>query len=212
VKRATTKRNSGVPLIGDLPWGSHFCQFYSTKKDMLDVLVPYFRAGLETNEFCVWVTSEFLTEEDALKALKKGVPGFSDFLAKGQIEVFPYTDWYLKGGKFDLQRTLDMWMEKHDDALSRGFAGMRVSGNPYWIDNKKDWDDFARYEAEINNVIGGTKLLVLCTYSLKKCGVAEIMDVVKNHEFALAMNRGEWQVVRMPAFGCNAQPRNKQSN
>ena len=197
----TEKRKSGLALIGDLPWGSHFCQFYQTKKDMLEILIPYFRAGLENNEFCVWVTSDFLTKKDVLRDMKKGVPGFSEFLAKGQIEVFPYTDWYLKGGKFDLKRTLNMWMEKHDEALSRGFAGMRVSGNPYWIDNKKDWDDFACYEAEINNVIGGTKLLVLCTYSLKKCGVVEILDVVKNHEFALAMNQGTWQIVSMPAFG-----------
>jgi hypothetical protein len=199
----TEKRKSGIALIGDLPWGSHFCQFYQTKKDMLDILIPYFRAGLENNEFCVWVTSDFLTREDVLRAMKKDIPGFSEFLAKGQIEVFPYTDWYLKGGKFDLKRTLNMWMEKHDEALSKGFAGMRVSGNPYWIDNKKDWDDFACYEAEINNVIGGTKLLVLCTYSLKKCGVVEILDVVKNHEFALAMNEGTWQIVSMPAFGRN---------
>lgn len=196
-----TKRNSGIALIGGLPWGSHFCQFYRTKKDLLDVLVPYFRAGLEGNELCVWVTSDFVDDEDALKALKKGVPGFHGYLASGQMEIFPYTDWYLKGGKFDLKRTLRMWMDKHNEALSRGFAGMRVSGNPYWIDNKKDWDDFACYEAEINNVIGGTNLLVLCTYSLKKCGVVEIMDVVKNHEFALAMNRGTWQVVSMPGFG-----------
>lgn len=91
-------------------------------------------------------------------------------------------------------------MEKHDEALSRGFAGMRVSGSPCWIDNKQDWDDFACYEAEINNVITGTKLLVLCSYSLKKCGVVEIMDVVKNHEFALAMNRGTWQIVSRPGF------------
>lgn len=195
MKAAGEKRNSGIALIGDLPWGSHFCQFYQTKKDLLDVLVPYFKAGLESNELCIWVTSDFLDREDAVRAMKKDVPGFVDYLAKGQMEIFPYTDWYLKGGKFDLKRTLRMWMEKHDEALSRGFAGMRVSGNPYWIDNKKDWDDFACYEAEINNVIGGTKLLVLCTYSLKKCGVVEIMDVVKNHEFALAMNRGTWQLV-----------------
>lgn len=203
---AAEKRNSGIALIGDLPWGSHFCQFYRTKKDLLDVLVPYFRAGLENNELCIWVTSDFLTREAALRAMKKGVPRFSEYLAKGQIEIFPYTDWYLKGGNFDLKRTLAMWMEKHDEALSRGFDGMRVSGNPYWIDNKKDWDDFACYEAEINNVIGGTKLLVLCTYSLKKCGVVEIMDVVKNHEFALAMNHGTWQVVSMPASGCSHLP------
>jgi hypothetical protein len=201
MKASTQKRDSGIALVGDLPWGSHFCQFYQTKSDLLDVLVPYFRAGLENNELCVWVTSDFLTREHALRALKKGVPGFAGYLAAGQIEIFPYTDWYLKGGSFDLKRTLRMWMEKHDEALSRGFAGMRVSGNPYWIDNKKDWDDFACYEAEINNVIGGTKLLVLCTYSLKKCGVVEIMDVVKNHEFALAMNQGKWQIVSNPACG-----------
>ncbi len=203
---ATEKRHSGIALIGDLPWGSHFCQFYRTKKDLLDILIPYFRAGLENNELCVWVTSDFLTTEDALKAMNEGIPNFSGYLAKKQVEVFPYTDWYLKGGNFDLQRTLNMWMDKHDKALSLGFAGMRVTGNPYWIDNKKDWDDFACYEAEINNVIGGTKLIVLCTYSLEKCGVVEIMDVIKNHEFALAMNHGTWQLVSVPGFSQNRMP------
>ena len=200
MRGAAEKRDSGIALVGELPWGSHFCQFYQTQKDMLDVLVPFFRAGLENNEICVWVTSDFLTTDQALKAMQNGVPGFSEYQAKGQIEIFPYDEWYLKGGSFDLKRTLDMWMEKHDEALSHGFAGMRVSGNPYWIDNKKDWDDFTCYEAEINNVIGGTKLLVLCTYALQKCGVMEIVDVVKNHEFALAMNNGEWQLVSHPAF------------
>lgn len=196
------KRDSGIPIIGDIPWGSHFCQFYKTKQDLLDILVPYFRAGLEGNELCVWVTSDFLTTKDAINAMKKGVPEIDDHLAKGRLEIFAYTDWYLQGGIFDLKRTMTMWKEKHDLALAKGFAGMRVSGNPYWIDNKKDWDDFACYEAEINNVIEGMKLLVLCTYSLLKCGLVEILDVVRNHEFALAMNHGKWQVVSNPSFGC----------
>jgi hypothetical protein len=201
MKHELEKRKSGISLVGDLPWGTHFCQFYRTRKDLLDTLVPYFKAGLENNEKCILVTSDFFTNDDAIKAFGKYIPGFSKYMELGQMEIFPYTDWYLIGGSFDLQRTLNMWMVKHDDALSGGYAGLRVSGNPYWIDNKKDWDDFAGYEAEINNVIGGTKLLVLCTYSLKKCGVSEIIDVVKNHEFALAMNQGTWQIVGMPASG-----------
>ena len=200
MKPVTDKRDSGVALIGDLPWGSHFCQFYRTKKDLLDVVVPYFAAGLRSNEMCVWVTCDFLTEKEAVAAMAKSVPGFSRFVESGQMVVLPYTDWYLVGGTFDLQRTLDMWAVKHDEALSKGYAGLRVSGNPYWLDSKADWDDFTAYEAAINKVIGGTKLLVLCTYSLEKCGVMEIMDVVRNHEFALAMNRGAWQVVRVPAL------------
>ncbi len=199
---ATTRpgvRDSGIEFVGELPWGSHFCQFYRTREDMVEIVVPYFRAGLEGNELCVWVTSDFLTTDHALRALDQGVPGFPDYLSRRQIEVLPHTDWYLKGGSFDLQRTLDMWMAKHDEALARGFAGLRVSGAPHWIDSKKDWDDFTAYEAEINNVIGGTRLLVLCTYSLNRCGVVEILDVIKNHEFALAMNQGRWQVVKAPA-------------
>lgn len=199
------KRDSGIALLGPLPWGTHFCQFYQTQSDMIDIVVPYFRAGLAGNELCVWVTSDFLTKKEALAEMEKSIPNFRSYWEMGQIEVFPHTDWYLQGGKFDLKRTMRMWMEKHDHALASGYAGLRVSGNPYWIDNKKDWDDFACYEAEINNVIGGMKLLVLCTYAIHKCGVTEILDVVKNHEFALAMNQGKWQIVNMPSSSFSAR-------
>lgn len=195
MKNNPEKRRSGLALVGNLAWGAHFSQFYTTKRDLLDVLVPYFRAGLENNEFCVLVTSDFLTREEALRAMRAEIPGFAGYLAEGRIEVFPYTDWYLKGGSFGLERTLAMWKEKHDGALARGFEGVRVSGAPYWLDNKKDWNDFTAYEAAINGVIGGMKLLVLCTYYLPKCGVAEILDVMRNHEFALTLSHGNWRVV-----------------
>lgn len=196
----TPTRNSGITLVGELPWGSHFCQFYRTQKDMLDIVIPYFRAGLESDELCVWVTSEFLSSVEALTALEAAIPNFSDYRATQQIEIFEYTDWYLQGGTFDLKRTLTMWLDKLKEARARGYRGMRVSGCPHWIDSKKDWDDFSAYEAEINNAIGGTELLVLCTYSLDKCSVAEILDVIRHHEFAMAINRGEWQIIKMPTL------------
>jgi len=50
-------RKTGIVIIGEVPWGTHFCQFYQTPQDLLDILVPYFVAGLESNEFCLWITS-----------------------------------------------------------------------------------------------------------------------------------------------------------
>ena len=41
-------RNTGIRVLGSVPWGTHFCQFYRTRKDLLDILVPYFKAGLES--------------------------------------------------------------------------------------------------------------------------------------------------------------------
>lgn len=197
--QADQLRKTGLNILAKLSWGTHFCQFYKTKRDLLDILVPYFKAGLESNELCVWVTSEFLTAKEALDAMAKAVPNFSRYLAKRQIEIFPYTEWYLKEGRFDMRRVLKQWVNKYDQGIKAGFEGARVSGNPFWISNKKEWDDFSEYEAEINNVVGRYKLLVLCTYSLDKCDADEILDVVNNHEFAIIKRRGNWSLIESKA-------------
>lgn len=80
-------RNTAIDIIGDVPWGTHFCQFYKTKEDLIDILVPYFKAGLENNEFCMWITSEPLHTEDAKRALMKKVKHLDDYVKKGQIEI-----------------------------------------------------------------------------------------------------------------------------
>jgi len=63
-------RKTGISIIGDVPWGTHFCYFYETKQDLLETLVPYFKAGLEAREFCVWVVSPLLGAEEAKSALQ----------------------------------------------------------------------------------------------------------------------------------------------
>ncbi len=100
------KRKSGISVVGDVPWGTHLCQFYKTKEDLLDILVPYFKTGLENNEFCMWVTSEPLNVEEAKTALGKVVKNLDDYIKKGQIEILDYRSWYVKSGKFDSDRVL----------------------------------------------------------------------------------------------------------
>src|SRR5262245_47282166 len=58
-------RNTGIEPVGEMPWAAHFCHFYETRDDLLDPLLPYFKAGLESNEFCAWVVSEPVTEDGA---------------------------------------------------------------------------------------------------------------------------------------------------
>ncbi len=180
-------------LFGHSPQGDHFCLFYQTADDLFDALVPYFQAGLENNEFCVWVTSEPISVEEAKAAMRARVPEFDEYLENGSMEIFPYTDWYMKDGYFDAGRVLPGWIEKLKEALDSGFAGMRITGNTAWLEESQ-WCGFADYEAAINGVMQ-EELTVLCTYSLEKCGAAEIMDVVSNHGFAISKRDGEWQTI-----------------
>ncbi|MCJ7748353.1 MAG: PAS domain S-box protein, partial [Desulfobacterales bacterium] len=187
-------RKTGIDIIGDAPWGTHLCQFYQTKKDLIDVLVPYFKAGLENNEFCMWITSEPLKVEDAKAVLKKVVKNLDHFIKKGQIEILDYSEWYTKSGKFDANNVLQGWVEKENQALKRGYDGLRLSGNTFWL-AKRDWRNFTDYEEEVNNLISKYRMIAICTYSLGKCGASGVIDVVSNHQFALVRREGEWVII-----------------
>jgi len=186
-------RASGIEVIGDVPWGTHFCQFYKTKQDLIDILVPYFKAGLDDNEFCMWITSTPLTAEEARQSLRKVVRNLDDLVQKGQIEILDYSQWYTRSGKFDSDQVLNGWVEKERQALEKGFHGLRLTGNTFWLE-RNGWKAFTEYEAQVNGVIGQHKMIALCTYSLDKCDASEIIDVLTNHQFALVRREGKWDV------------------
>ena len=77
----------------DMPWGSHVCQFYDAKEDLIKMLVPYFKQGLERNEACVWLVGD-LTIEEARNALAAVVPDLDRFMAAGQMQIRHYTEFY----------------------------------------------------------------------------------------------------------------------
>jgi C4-dicarboxylate-specific signal transduction histidine kinase len=194
---ATEMRKTGIDVVGDTPWGTHFCLFYETTEDLLHTLVSYCKAGLESQEFCLWVVAEPLTEEEARHTLKQAVPELDRYLVDRSIEVVSAGDWYLQGGTFDFKRVIGGWHEKLAHASARGYAGVRVTGDTAWL-QKKDWKDFCEYEDALNASIANQRLTVLCTYPLAACGAAEILDVARTHQFAMAKRQGSWEVVETP--------------
>ena len=43
---ASALRRTGISVVGDVPWGTHFCQFYEAKEDLLNTLVPCFNDSM----------------------------------------------------------------------------------------------------------------------------------------------------------------------
>lgn len=200
---ATTQTNmmrrAGIDVVGDIPWGTHFCLFYDTKADLLETLVCYCKAGLQSQEFCLWVVAPPVTREDALEALRQAVPSFDSYLPDGGIEIVPARDWYLPDGTFDLNRVIAGWNETLRRASARGYVGVRVTGDTAWLE-RKHWKDFCEYEDALNESIANQRLAVLCTYPLAACGAQEILDVVRTHEFAVTKRRGSWDVIETAGY------------
>ncbi|WP_442756737.1 MEDS domain-containing protein [Methylocystis sp. JAN1] len=197
-------RHSGLECVGPLHWGAHICLMYASQDELLEILVPYFREGLLSNEYCLWITSRTLTPERAADALRAALPDLDQYLSNGQIEILDDTEWYTRGGVFNAARVSEGWFDKLHLALERGFDGLRLSGDTAWL-AQEDWDAFVQYEAVLDPAIKQQRILALCTYALEKLRKQELFDVVANHEFALIRERGAWTT-----FKCYARCRNEQ--
>jgi len=187
-------RRSGIQSLDEVPWGSHLCLFYETKQDLLDLLVPYFRAGFEGEEFCVWAASPPLSIDEAKQALAAGIPDFDSRLAARDIEIVRCPDLSLPGGRIDPRRITAGWHRMVQEALDRGYQGMRISGNAFWIGTDY-WSHFTDYENELDQTLAGKPMLLACTYQLDKSEATDLLDVARAHGVTIALRRGVWEHV-----------------
>jgi PAS domain S-box-containing protein len=193
-------RKSGIKVLGDIPWGTHFCHFYQTKKDFVELLTAYFKAGLENNEYCLWVTSNPLNVEKVMQSLRQSVPNFDAHLSRKSFEILPITEGYLKDGKFYPQEILRRWIERLHNALDNGYEGMRIHGNKGWLEDD-DWESFQEYEKELSRDVRNHRIIMLCTYPLAKSDASTFLEVVHIHGDAVATRQGELEVLREVSIG-----------
>lgn len=194
---ASDLRPTGIEIIGETTWGTHFCNFYETQQDMLDILIPFFKTGLEHHEYCVYITEADLSVEHAEASLKTGIPDIRRLIEEKKIEIITHKEWYLKKGCFDAAEVFESWDAKLQLAMNTGFDGLRINGNAAWLE-RNIWDTFIEYESGLNQYIKDKKIIVMCTYPLVKCLASDVLDVARAHNSAIAKRKGNWEIFETP--------------
>ena len=183
---------TGDKALLDLPWGSHVCQFYSTKQDQLDMLVPYFKQGLERNEACAWLVGD-LTIEEARNALAAVVPDLERFMANGQMQIVHYSEFYTDpNGTVKAPEQLSyQFAAMGSTSVANGFAGLRASGSVSWVDDAESMSRFMDYETKVNLAIQNSRIMAVCTYPAQSAAMCGCRELIHNHG-KIFVKRGEW--------------------
>ena len=184
---------SGIPDLGKMPWGTHFCQIYSSKDDLAQSLIPYFIAGLTNNEQCIWVTSEPYNAEDAAADFKKIASEFGTAVKDGRLKILDYSEWYTNAGSLDGKIT-ERWIDEERRSLSEGFEGLRISGNTSFV-SAPAWDAFMQYEREIHEAIKSRRIVALCSYNIWGIQPTNVFEMVRAHDFSIRRNNGFWEML-----------------
>ncbi|HGJ64035.1 TPA: hypothetical protein ENS27_01455 [bacterium] len=187
-------RDSGIPALDLIKWGTHIAQLYNNKSDLPEVLIPYILKGLEENEKCLWVTSDISVSE-AEKTLIEFSPNTEKYLNNGQLEILFYKDWYLAKGQFDAKNVIDSAFDKYQNAISNGYSGLRAIGTTQWLD-MDSWNILLDLEDLLDKSISNEKILLVCTYKQDKCGEEKIADIMNHHKYVLFKSNGLWELKR----------------
>jgi len=198
-KNGQRLRDTGLEAVGKVAWGSHFCVFYETKKDLLDIVVPFFEAGLQANEFCLWIVanSDLLTINEAKEVLHDAVPDLDRLLKNGNIEIVPYSKWFMTDGAVDVHKAIARFRQKVSEAAKRGFSGTRLTGSPAWMRNNLRARSFREFEQQFDGQLTREQMIAACTFPLRLSGAEDILNAARTHQFAVTVRKGAWKRVEI---------------
>ncbi len=164
--------------------GRHLYQFYKTHDDYLQILMPFFAAGLEKGDACLWLASEKIGIEKIENLFREKYPEFSMLVKSPQFQITSAEDWYLINGRFSEEHATQNAQRYVKFIQNQGFKRLRGAGDAGVIP-REDWGSLEAYEKNIDLFVKSMPVIGLCAYPILDCSLKETRMVIDCHDDVL---------------------------
>ena len=142
---------------------NHLIFVYDSPEAKYNVLFNYLKAGLDMGEAGVYVASDEKPSQirEAMKQFGIKVEKHEE---TGALRIFGYEDIYLVDGKFSITATINLWNKLYNEALKRGFKGLRVTGEVECFFKHNLIRELIEYEKALHTVLD-IPMIAICAYN-----------------------------------------------
>src|SRR4030081_3216386 len=159
----------------------HICAFFNSFDEQHRVLRPFIKDGFDRGDKVFHLVDPERWEEHLSQLAAAGI-NVQEATGTGQLEVRPWQDGPLRGGRFDQ----DTWLAAFEQVLqsgpAAGYAQTRFLAHMEWaLVDLPGVDDLIEFEMRVNYVIPKYEGVVICTYDLTKFGASVVMDALRTH-------------------------------
>jgi sugar-specific transcriptional regulator TrmB len=150
----------------------HVILVYDSIESKQSTLFAYIQEGLLEGEAAVYVCCEQSPAAIRHDMNKYGID-VNEYESKGALSILPYTLVYIRDGKFKLSDVMDSWSKAYETAMSRGFKGMRVTGEMSCFIRHNLINELLEYEQALHTVLD-IPMTAICAYN------ANVLSEVEN--------------------------------
>ena len=163
----------------------HVCAFFNSIDEQHRVLRPFIKDGFDRGDKAYhYVDPE--RREEHLRWLADAGINVQEAMSAGQLEVLPWQESPLRGGRFDLETWLASFEEVIQSGPAARYTQTRIMGHMEWaLLDLPGVGDLIEYETRVNYVIPKYEGPVICTYDLTKFGASVVIDALRTHPLVI---------------------------
>ncbi len=150
-------------ILKDLRPRDHVILFYESQQVKRNTLFSYIDRGLRKGEAGIYICSEESPDEIRHAMVKYGID-VKPLEKSGALHILPYTEMYIRDGEFDLNFVMDTWNNWYNDAITKGFKGVRATGEMSCFIEHGLIDDLIDYEHALHTVLD-IPMTAICAYN-----------------------------------------------
>ncbi len=159
----------------------HICAFFNSIDEQYRVLRPFIREGFDRGDRAYHLVDPERREEHLRRLADAGI-NVQEAMGVGQLEVRPWQDGPLRGGRFDQ----DTWLASFEQVLqsgpAAGYAQTRFLLQMEWaLVDLPGVDNLIEFETRVNYVVPKYEDAVICAYDLTKFGASVVIDAMRTH-------------------------------
>jgi hypothetical protein len=159
----------------------HVCAFFNSDDESYRVLLPFIKDGFACGDKAVHVVNPDQRRDHMRRLQALGI----DPIAKqqsGQLEVRTNTETYLRDGRFDPDRMLEVFEQLASGNANGGFPLSRIVCQMDWAaETRSHIDNLIEFESRVNHVWQCHDDAVICVYDLAKFGGDTVIDIMRTH-------------------------------
>jgi hypothetical protein len=159
----------------------HVCALFHNREQEYRSLLPFIKEGLDQGDRALHMLDSQLCEDHRRRLGGAGIDVAASE-GSGQLQLRVWEQSYLRDGRFDQDRTLELVSSLIGRSAGPGGALVRLVAHMEWaLLDRPGSCDLVEYESRLNSLATGLPHVLVCVYDLTRFSGDIVVDIMRTH-------------------------------